>query len=417
LLLPVLIAVFAVLSASVLAYGTEPVWASLSPHGLGLIIWSRRLEWPLIATSLLLCVALVIVVIAGKRRVWWLIGLLPVLALFYHRFTAGPAVALSCVQNPVFVFATEVSSKEAPEDLVVGIVVDSQPYAFRFAALERTPVVVATVRDKRVILLWSELANRAMVFTVARDLRAEDLEVVSYPDNALLIYNSRLGEFINGLTGRTTRGENPTGFRDPVTATKINWQAWQAAHPDTKLMTGGTGSAITEPAQPRLSLPGNDPSLKDSRRICMIAASQPIAVASESVTDRPLNLTSGQTSLLLVRIDGQIRAFNRELPGDLFPRFSPITDAKHKNAVWVDSDTNSEWSSAGTMVEGSNPMHGYAMTSIPVEDDLYWNVMKFWYPDLHFTTDAEIAAAAVVPSSKSQDKPAAGRKKKNAGHG
>jgi hypothetical protein len=411
-LLPILLLFFALLAAAVFAYGTEPIWASLSPHGLDIIIWSRRLEWPLIVTALLLCVGLLIAVVAAKRRVWWLIGLLPVLVLFYHRFTAGPAVGVYCVQDPAFVSIKDAAT-EAPDDLIVGMIVDNDAYAFRDAALARSPVVITTLREKRVILLWSAFGNRAMAFTVARDLRAEDLEIVSSPDNALLVYNSRLGEFINGITGRTVRGENPSGFHEPIPVIKTTWLSWLADHPDTKLMTGGSATSWNVPNQPRYVMPGSS---NDTRRICMVACTQPIAVPSESITDRPLNLTSGQTSLLLVRIDGVVHAFNRDLPGDLVPRFAPGIDPKHKTVAWVDSDTNSKWCTAGSVVEGPAEMHGVAMSSIPVEDDLYWNVMKFWYPDLHLATDAEIAAAGVVKAPTAVEKPT-GRKKKTASHG
>lgn len=412
MLVPVLLVLLALLAAGVFAYGTEPIWASLSPHGLSLILWSRRLEWPLLITALLLCIVLLILVVSNKRRAWWLIGLLPVLSLFYHRFSAGPAAGLSSVQDPVFLSAMDAAKEVESSDLLVGIVVDSQPYAFRFWALHYTPVVVVTIRDKRVVLLWSEYANRALAFTAARDVRAEDLEIVCSPANALLVYNTRLGEFINGVTGRTTRGGNPTGFRDRIAVVKTTWQRWSSAHPDTKLAKP-TAGLIAEAAQPRYAMGGSDPALLDARKVCVVACTQPIAVPTESITDHPLNLTSGQTSLLVVRIDGQVRAFNRELPGDLVPRFSITSDPKHKNVAWLDSDTNSEWSPSGTMVEGPKEMHGYGMTSVPVEDDLYWNVMKYWYPDLHFATDAEIAAAGVVPGRQPPEKPA-GRRKKGA---
>ena len=412
MLLPILLLIFAILAAVVFAYGTEPVWASLSPHGLEIIIWSRRLEWPLIVTAFLLCVGLLVMVISGKRRVWWLIGVLPVLVLVYHRFTAGPGVGFHCVQDPPFLTAGDAAKEVEPSDLVVGIVVDSQAYAFRYWALHYKPVVVAGIRDKRVILFWSEYANRAMVFNAARDLRAEDLEIVSSPDNALLVYNTRLGEFINGLTGKTTREEIPTGIHDAIPVVKTTWQKWYASYPATKLMNP-TAGWTSEPEQPRFAMRGGS---NDARRVCVVACTQPIAVPSEMITDRPLNLDSGQTSILLVRIDGVVRAFDRDLPGDLVPRFAPGTDAKHKTVAWVDSDTNSEWSANGTVVEGPPEMHGITMSPIPVEDDLYWNVMKFWYPDLHLATDAEIAAAGVVKSSQAVEKPA-GRKKKTASHG
>ena len=114
--------------------------------------------------------------------------------------------------------------------------------------------------------------------------------------------------------------------------------------------------------------------------------------------------------MLLVRVNGIPRAFNRELPGDLIPRFSPIVDPKHKNAAWVDSDTNSEWSDAGVVVAGPKEMQGVAMQPIPLDDDLYWNVMKFWYPDLRPASDAELKAATVVEPPPGE-KPA-GRKRR-----
>jgi hypothetical protein len=217
------------------------------------------------------------------------------------------------------------------------------------------------------------------------------------------------------VTGLTSRGEIPTGFREAVGVVKTTWPAWRSAHPDTKLMKP-VANAIPQPDQPRYPLPGTDPSLKNPRRICVVASTQPIAVPSELITDHPLNLTSGQTSLLLVRIDGIVHVFNRELPGDLLPRFAPMSDPKHKAVLWIDSDTNSEWSAAGTAVEGPKEMHGISMTPVPVEDDLYWNVMKFWYPDLHLATDAEIAAAGVVKPPKTLEKPA-GKRRKNAPKG
>jgi hypothetical protein len=157
--------------------------------------------------------------------------------------------------------------------------------------------------------------------------------------------------------------------------------------------------------------------LKETRKVCVVACTQPIAVPSELITNRPLNLTSGQTSLLLVRIDGVVHAFNRELPGDLVPRFALGSDPKHKTVAWIDSDTNSQWSDAGAVVDGPKEMHGISMSTIPVQEDLYWNVMKFWYPDLHMATGAEIAAAATVAPAQSKSQPTRNRKKKTQTHG
>src|SRR5947209_175601 len=75
---PLVLIVLATVAAAVLAYGTDPTWAQFS-HGIDVILWSRRLQWPLIVVALLLCLALLALVIAAKRRAWWLVALLPIL--------------------------------------------------------------------------------------------------------------------------------------------------------------------------------------------------------------------------------------------------------------------------------------------------------------------------------------------------
>ena len=106
--IPLLLLVFAVLAGAVVAYGPNAVWAQY-PHGLDFIIWSRRLEWPLVALSIILCLTLLGLIVSGKRRAWWLIGLGPVLALFVHRFVTDPAGGLRVIDSPDFVTATEAS--------------------------------------------------------------------------------------------------------------------------------------------------------------------------------------------------------------------------------------------------------------------------------------------------------------------
>jgi hypothetical protein len=403
MLLPLALIFFALLAAAVVAYGTEPIWASFGPHGLDLILWSRRLEWPLIATTILLCGGLLLVVISAKRRIWWLIALLPILALFYHRFTAGPARGLSTVADPPFVAAEKLPSL-SPNALIVGLIFNGQPVAFPCSELFRAPVVIRTGREKPVVLFWSAFANRALAFTTDRDVKAEDLEIISSPGNALVVYNTRLGQFINGLTGKTFKGETPTGFHESLQIVKTTWQRWKSEHPDTQVMSiTPVDGAFNKAVLPRHKMPGVD--LADIRTICVVATTQPIAVPSDLVTEKPLNLTIGKTALMLVRVNGIVRAFNRELPGDLVPRFFTFADPKHPAVFWSDTDTGSEWNSKGEWVAGTRDLHGTTLSPILVEDDLYWNVMKFWYPDLHLATAAEVATAIATPPVKRMDRP------------
>lgn len=403
MILPLILIFFSAAAATVVAYGTDSAWGQFH-HGLELILWSRRLQWPLVAVALILCLALLALVTAGKRRAWWLIALLPILALFAHRFVTGPARSLTVAENPMFTDAAHATFLRN-EDYVVGIRFGDWAYAFPYSILYHTPVVLQADREKRMILLWSPFANRAMAFGTTRDLRGRDLEVVSSPADATLLYNARLGQFINGLTGKTPAGEKPTGFGDELAVMKMPWAQWRVMYPQSRVMTPLNSSWQTSPAQPllpRYALPQTSPGRSDQRQVCLVATTQPIAVPSDAVGDVPMNLAAGKTAVLLLRMahDGVVRAFNRNWGEDLTPRFSAATDSKHPDVALVDSDTNSEWTAAGAAVQGPKEIKGKKLSSLPVEDGLYWGVMKFWYPELRLMDAADLAAAVETPAMR-----------------
>src|SRR5687767_4720876 len=97
--LPLSIAIFAIATAAIMAYGVHPALANHA-RGLDAIMLARRLQWPLIALSMIACVALLGLVISGKRRAWWLIALAPVLTLFVHRFLTSPINRYAVADEP-----------------------------------------------------------------------------------------------------------------------------------------------------------------------------------------------------------------------------------------------------------------------------------------------------------------------------
>jgi hypothetical protein len=48
---------------------------------MDVIEMARRLQWPLLTLALLLALVLLTLIIAGRKRAWWIIGLGPLLAL------------------------------------------------------------------------------------------------------------------------------------------------------------------------------------------------------------------------------------------------------------------------------------------------------------------------------------------------
>lgn len=392
---PVIILTLATLSAGVMAYGTHADWAQFE-HGLSLVMLARRLQWPLVALSLILCIALIALVISGMRRAWWLVGLAPVLTLFVHRFSAGPGAGFAVYEDATFVAAAD-ARFVGNDDHVVGLQFQDDWYAYPYATLYRHPVVAHADHDKRMMLMWSPMANRAMAVGIARDLRARDLDIVSMPAGALLLYNTRIGQFINGLTARTTDGQNPFGFRNAIPTTKTTWAAWRAAHPETVVLAapgGGSGGGPPVPLAPPLTIPPVHPTVPAGTPIAIVATTQPAAVLPEDLNANPINLTAGDASVFVFRDPaGVSRAFDRHVESDLTPRFRTARGEGRKGAAFIDNYTDTAWSIAGVALDGE--LKGRRLTPVPIEEGLTWGVMKHWYPALELH---RAAAAATQPA-------------------
>jgi len=385
--LPLILSFLATLAAAAMSYGTDPRWMEQGSWGLGVIVLSRRLQWPLVAVSLVLCVSLLGLVISGKRRVWWLIALAPVMALFVHRFVTAPSNRYAILDEPTFVSAAD-AKQIRDEDYVVGVVFDDQPYAYPYAALYGAPVIVQSDRERRMLLIWSGPANAATAMTVSRDIKARDLDIVCDPADTLLVYNGRTGEFIVGLTGQTTRGEPPAGVEKPLSSTKLTWKQWRAAHPDTRVLNAPSRGPTT-PLSPHL------PSINAKLGVTLIAQGNAvIAVRGDDIGAAPLNLKVGDVPVVVFRdrFTGQICAFDRRLEADLIPQFKLPRDAKQreKGVAVVDSDTSTGWSGRGVAVDGNKEWRGKKLTAVDVREDIYLGAAQFWYHDLALFADPHL---------------------------
>lgn len=384
-----------------MAYGTNAFWAQYS-HGIGLIIWSRRLEWPLVTLCLLLCLGLLALVISGRRRAWWLIGLGPVLALFAHHFLMDPNSGLKIVDGPGFVSAANAHSI-SDNDYVVGLHFGDGAYAYPYSVLYDNPVVIQSDHDKRMMLMWSAYANRAVAQTITHDVKGRDIEIVSMPANALLLYNRSDGQFINGLKGRLMDGQKPHGFVNPIVVSTMTWRDWVGLNPKTQVMQPIVKPRTTNPPHEPI-LPSNPmpPAILDyppTTRIVLVGTTQPAALRSDEVGSEPRNvMVDGEPAFVFRDArDKPVRAFSSHLKKqDLFPHFTLDVHHKYKGAMFIDSDTGSGWSESGNWVDGMKDvrqeMKGTRLTPLPVQDGLYWGVMKFWYPQLKLTAPSTQSA-------------------------
>ncbi|CAA9407201.1 MAG: hypothetical protein AVDCRST_MAG64-2089 [uncultured Phycisphaerae bacterium] len=400
--LPVLLLLFAVLAAAVMAYGTHPAWAQF-PNGLAFILLARRMQWPMVALALVLCLVLLALVISGRRRAWWLIGLGPVLALFVHRFASNPANDFACVENPTFALASD-ATHVADGDWVVTLQFGDGHYAYPYAALYEAPVVIHAEHDKRVAVMWSAYANRAIAVPVGRELRAADLTVVGTPANMLIVYNGRLGEFINGVTGRTPDGRKPGGVGEPLaTAGKTTWRAWRDRHPDGKVLLPVGAKYATSPRvpiRPVYPLPAAYRLLPGDGYV-LVGAKQPLAIPTSAVTAEPLNVKADGVAALVFRdpADGAVRGFERRV-GDLVPQFRANREPRRRpEALFVDADTGAEWSAEGVAVAGPAGIRGKRLPRLAVDHDLHFGIMSFAFGGISsYEGAAGSAAPATVPA-------------------
>lgn len=379
MVLPLLLFFLAASASAIVAYGTHPAWAQYA-HGLGVILFTRRFEWPMAAVAILLCLAVVGLVVAGKRRAWWLIGLGPILALFVHRYETDPMRRFAILDGPSFVPAAQAWFL-ADNDYVVGLTFEGSAYAYPYFALYAAPVVSQAEHDKRMLLMWNAYANRAMAFQINHELYARDLEIVSMPANAMLLYNGKLGQFINGVTGLTPQSQKPKGFSSPIQVQKVIWREWMESHPATRVMVPPAGASPAKiPSSPLR------PIKKDSSGdtlIAMICTTRPVAVLLQGVPEKPASIVVGGVPVLIFRdrATKRLLVFDRRVE-DLTLKFKPNTDARRKLVVWIDQDTDSGWTADGRAVDGPLGKAGKHLASIPVDEGLWWGVMKKWVPDL-----------------------------------
>jgi len=404
-LLPIVLILMALLSAAAFAYGTNANLAQYS-HGLQLILLARQWQWLLFVLALLFCLALFALVVSGKRRIYWLLALAPVLALFYHKFRSDPMNAFIILDDPPFVSSADATFL-SDNDWIVGLKFNEQAYAYPYSTLYITPVIVQNDRDKRMVLIWSAFANRARATQVDRDVKASDLEIVSYPANSLLLYNARFGQFINGVPLTTPDGKKPTGFTSSITPTKTTWKIWRTMNPGTKVL-GVRPQYANLPAGP---IWPNYPMPKSAEvdaapilRIAMIESPSPLAIREDAIPQRPLNVSAGDTPILLVRdrTTGLLRAFDRHVEDDLYPQFKANLDPNRPSVALIDVDTLTGWSTNGAAVDGDPKYKSKKLSPIPVDDQVYWGVMKFWYPQLKLhprTPDQPEPTAYEAPST------------------
>jgi hypothetical protein len=307
--------------------------------------------------------------------------------------------------SPTFVSAED-AKFISNDDEVVGVSFDGEAYALPYSILYQSPVVAMSEPRRRLLVMWSAFANRAVAQETDWTLKPRELEVVSEPANSLLLYNSRLGQFIVGVTGMTPAGERPTGFLSQAPTEKMPWGVWKTRHPDTLVLSppdGWRAGWPSRPVPPRYPMPGNKTgAVADNWALtgtvgALVQTPRPTLLKDADLTGAPLNLLVGPSPLLVFRdSSGETRAFVRQANGDLTPRFYPVSNAAHPTAMWTERDSNSLWAVDGRAIDGA--LKGEKLQPVEVDDGVYEDVIRYWYPTAIAVTPtaADVGTAPVA---------------------
>lgn len=396
-----------------MAFGANPHWGRYQ-NGIEFIMICHRLRWLLVAASLLCCVGLIGMVVGGRRRAWWLVGLAPVLALFAYRFVTNASGPYGILDEPAFVSAD--AAPLADGDYVVGVVFNGESYAYPYSILYAYPIVIQSDQDQHQMLVWSAFANRALCVPVDRTIHGRELQIVSMPANMPLLYNGHSGQFINGITGRTMDNLPAAGIAiGPATPTiKTTWRIWRSMHPFTHVLATPSNlppnmpsAAVMPyyPMPPRGSIPPAVP-------VVLIDSTPPAAADLSALTGpgpRIANFHAGSTAVLLIAdpVTGQVRVFDRQVSDDLVPTFHPRRSAAAPTAAMIDSDSGSLWTSEGIAVDG--PLKGKRLTPLTIDQDAYYDVIAPWFTGLVPTTPTQEPPLGAPQSSP----PTPGRTRKS----
>lgn len=392
-IVPILLLVAALLCAGFAGYGTDPGVMGW-PHGLEVICFARRAQVPAYAVCVLCCLALILLVVSGKRRVWWLIGLAPVLALFAHRFVTSPMRDFRVADNPAMV-AVDGAHGVRDEDFVVGVTFGGIPHCYSYGSLFRTPVVVQGVVEQRAILVWNPYANLARAAMVDRDVSARELEVVSMPANALLVYNSRYGEFLNGVTFRQPGGKGGSGVGAMLECETTTFGRWKAGHPGTKVMVAGKNDVAAVPLAMRYAVPGAEGKVVGAggaggSPVVLVATTRPAVLSPGDVSDVPVNFVApdvgGDGEPVVVfrdRESRRVRAYLRTVGTGEELKFGSAGAGAKPGAFMVDNVAGEGWTGSGRPVNGAGgegKWKGMKLTPVVVDEGAYWEVVRYWLP-------------------------------------
>jgi hypothetical protein len=321
-----------------------------------------------------------------------------------------PPIAFTPHEGHLVVTAKELNRILEPDSPVLGMFLNGEARCYPLDIMRKPHLIHDTVGGVPVVPTYCEFTRSALAFRDEWRGERLDLQVVAFPNNNVVFYESRSDGMIQQLQATIGAGPN-TG--DPLQVFPLmttTWRAWQELHPDT------TGLWYEQNAK--------------------AGALQYVMEATErldSRTDKPLYAVAGGTdgrlkakeTVLAVRVKGRAKAYTRaylerhpvindEIAGEPIvvfydaqrdvaaAYFRRVDDkvlefqpAEHGKAVGEDLTDGLLWDVAGCSRIGRKEER--CLKPVPFSlDGIRWFAWAHFYPDTAIA-GARMAAAEATP--------------------
>jgi hypothetical protein len=300
---------------------------------------------------------------------------------------------IPALTNPSFVrFGDSETDYLRPEDRVVGIIRDGDPLAIPLNIFWWHEIVNLDQNGPAISITHCPLTGSTLAFDRSAAGGAEFGVSGLLFQNNLVMYDRTTGESLWPQMARGARcgPADGTGL-DMVPIVEMTWEGWRTLHPDTRVVSKGTGflrdystypyGDYDSPDNPRLLFPGSiDDRRPPKERVLGIPMGEggiafPYGLLAEQgeVAAIEIGLTGEPVVVFWDAAREAAMAF-RARNGSETLTFSVV------DGTIVDDQTGSEWTVDGQATDG--PMAGNALTPVAEAFVAFWFAWPTFYPEV-----------------------------------
>ena len=154
-----------------------------------------------------------------------------------HIVEGGPKKdGIPSIDVPQYISAEEADSFLAPEDIVVGVIVNNRVLAYPAKIMAHHEIVNDNTGEERFSVTYCPLTRSAVGYL------GRELGVTGQLYNSnLVMYDRETGSRIPQMLGMAIDGPIKDQFLTPLQTELTAWQRWKAVYPETKVLSPETG--------------------------------------------------------------------------------------------------------------------------------------------------------------------------------